>query len=434
MLAFQARLQASQWWSAEQLVASQLKPLHRLLTHVWHSVSAYRPALQAIGFEPAAPITIEMWQRLTPLARRELQRTGDGLCSTAVPASHGEILTNQTSGSTGMPVTVRGTTFDALISKAFILRHFFWHPYDFSGKFVTIRRTHGAMFEYPHGLSEPRWGDTATFPFETGPSATLSIGASITEQAEWLVRQDPNYLMTFPSNLKMLAAHCREHGLKLPRLDLVTTMAEVLSPDVREECRLAWDVSVIDVYSAQEVGIIALQCPVGEDYHVQSETILVEVVNEQGEPCRPGETGRVLVTPLNNYAMPLLRYDIGDFAVVGAPCKCGRGLPALTRILGRERNALLVTSDGERYWPAFGTKKMVELAPIVQHQFVQKSLDRIEMRLVTERPLTATEERALRDHLAANLPRRFALDFAYVDAIPRNSAGKFEDFVCEVAP
>ena len=331
-----------------------------------------------------------------------------------------------------MPVSVIGTTFDATVSKAVILRHFLWHPYDFSGKFVTIRRTHGQMYEYPHGLSMSRWGDTATFPFETGPSAVLSIAASISEQAEWLGRQDPDYLMTFPSNLRFLAIHCRERSLRFHRLDHLMTFGEVLSPDTRDECRRAWGLRVIDVYSAQEVGIIALQCPAGEGYHVQSETIVVEVVNASGEPCRAGETGRVLVTPLNNYAMPLFRYEIGDFAEVGGPCACGRGLPLLTRILGRERNALLVSPAGERYWPAFGTKKLGELAPIVQHQFVQKSLDRLEARLVTERPLTRAEERSLRVYILPNLPHPFSLDFVYLDEIPRNASGKFEDFVCEV--
>ena len=414
------------------MLAGQLDALRRLLVHVWRTIPGYRSALDAIDFDPVAPVDLETWRRLPLLTRRDLQRSGQSLWSTALPASHGEILTNQTSGSTGMPVSVRGTTFDAVIGKAFILRHFLWHPYDFAGKFTTIRRTHGASFDYPHGHSQSRWGDTATFPFETGPRGTLSVGASIAEQVEWLGRQSPDYLMTFPSSLKVLASHCRERGLTFPRLDHVTTLGEVLTPETREACRLAWDVPVIDIYSAQEVGIIALQCPVGEEYHVQSETILVEVVNGQGEPCGSGETGRVVVTPLNNYAMPLLRYDIGDFAVVGKPCKCGRGLPVLTRILGRERNALLVTRDGDRYWPAFGTRKMVELAPIIQHQFVQKSVDRIEVRLVTERPLSTAEEHALRAHFDANLPRRFTLDFTYHAEIPRNGAGKFEDFVCEV--
>jgi phenylacetate-CoA ligase len=433
VLRYQKQLQDSQWWPHERLLEHQVHALGRLVAHGRGTVPFHGARLEEAGLEPERPIDLERWRRLPPLTRRDIQRVGVNLHSTAVPAEHGKILKNRTSGSTGTPVTVQGTTFDAVVGKALMLRHCLWHPYDFAAKFASIRRVHGQNFDYPHGLHLPRWADTATFPFATGPSAILSISASIAQQAEWLLREDPDYLMTFPSNLRFLAAHCRARGIAFSRLEHVTTFGEVLSAETREECRRAWDLSVIDVYSAQEIGIIALQCPTHEGYHVQAETIFVEVVDERGEPCGPGQTGRVLVTPLNNYAMPLLRYEIGDWAEVGRPCPCGRGLPVLKRILGRERNALLVAPTGDRYWPAFGSRKLPQLAPIVQHQFVQKSLQRLEARLVTARPLTQNEERSLRAYILANLPHPFELAFTYFDELPRNGAGKFEDFICEVA-
>src|SRR3546814_13116510 len=85
---------------------------------------------------------------------------------------------------------------------------------------------------------------------------------------------------------------------------------------------------------------LALQCPEHEHYHVQSEAVLLEVLDEEDRPCRPGEVGRVVVTPLTNFAMPMIRYAVGGLAAVGAPCPCGRGLPVLTRILGRARDKI----------------------------------------------------------------------------------------------
>ena len=432
-LTYQKRLQDSQWWSPEDLARHQQRQLTSLVAHAWETVPFQRARLAAAGFEPGRPLDLDQWRRLPPLTRREIQRAGEALWSTAVPPAHGELLTTTTSGATGTPVTVRGTVFDAIIGKALTLRHFLWHPYDFSRRFASIRRVHGTRYEYPHGRHVARWDDTATFPFATGHATILSIGASIAQQAEWLRRVDPDYLLTYPSNLRYLAAHCHANGIAVPSLEHVTSFGEVLSDETREECRRAWDVRVIDVYSAQEVGPIALQCSESEAYHVQAEAILVEVIDDEGAPCRPGETGRVLVTPLNNFAMPLLRYEIGDHALVGERCSCGRGLPVLQRILGRERNALLVGRRGERYWPAFGSRKLRQLAPIVQHQLVQTSVTRLEARLVTERPLTPDEESSLRAHILAALPSRFELAVTYHDEIPRNSSGKFETFICEVA-
>lgn len=368
---------------------------------------------------------------MPPLSRRDLQLHANAL-ATDPPSEHGALLTNKSSGSTGTPVVVQGSVFDAWVFKSLNLRHYLWHPHDFAGRFVSIRHVDAGEANYPTGASYSRWGDTATFPFATGPSAALSIGASISQQAEWLARQDPDYLLSYPSNLLGLARHCRRERITLPHLEFVETMGEVVNADVREAVRDAWDAPLIDIYSAQEVGVVADQCPDNDHYHVPAETILVEVIDEAGEPCAPGQVGRVLVTPLFNYAMPLLRYELGDYAEVGPPCPCGRGLPVLTRILGRERNALLVAPTGERYWPAFGSRKFSEIAPIVQHQFVQKDAERIEARLVTERPLTLAEETTLRQHVLAKLPWPFQISFVYTDRIARNAGGKFENFISEL--
>ena len=128
--------------------------------------------------------------------------------------------------------------------------------------------------------------------------------------------------------------------MRLPGLREVRTLGEASTPDLRALCREAWGVPLVDVYSAEEVGYIALQCPEHEHYHVQAESVLVEILDERGAPAPPGETGRVVVTDLHNFAMPLVRYEIGDYAEVGEPCACGRGLPVLRRIVGRVRNML----------------------------------------------------------------------------------------------
>jgi phenylacetate-CoA ligase len=127
-------------------------------------------------------------------------------------------------------------------------------------------------------------------------------------------------------------------GIRFPRLREVRTSGEPVGATTRQLCRDAWNVPVTDVYAAAEAGCIALQCPGSEHYHVQSESVLVEVLDGWNRACAPGTVGRVVVTTLQNFAMPLVRYDIGDLAEVGAPCPCGRGLPVLTRIAGRVRD------------------------------------------------------------------------------------------------
>ena len=190
------------------------------------------------------------------------------------------------------------------------------------------------------------------------------------------------------------------------------TFGEVLEPRARDACRAAWGVPLVDMYSSQEVGYIALQCPEHETYHVQSENLLVEIVDDDGEPCRPGEVGRVVVTTLHNFATPLLRYELGDFAEVGEACPCGRGLPVLTRVLGRQRN-MLTLPDGDQRWPnirdpsEFASAGGPALPPLQQFQVVQRSLTALEVLLVCPRALGADEEDVMRGYLAATLGHVF---------------------------
>ena len=168
----------------------------------------------------------------------------------------------------------------------------------------------------------------------TGPAYTLSIHSTTDQQAAWLQRCNPEYLLTYPSNVMALMQHSQQHGWRLNKRARCT-FGEIVEPHVRAACQRIWNVPLVDMYSSQEVGYIALECPDRDAYHVQCENVLVEVVDEAGHACQPGEIGRLLVTTLHNFAMPLIRYDIGDYAEVGEACECGRGLPVLKRIVGR---------------------------------------------------------------------------------------------------
>ena len=114
------------------------------------------------------------------------------------------------------------------------------------------------------------------------------------------------------------------------------------------------------------------------------------------------------------------------------PCACGRGLPKIRRILGRQRN-LLRLPDGRRFWPLVGAFGYREIAPVRQYQIIQRSLERVTLRLAAERPLTVAEESGLTEKLLEFLGHRFAVNFEYFTPnISRGPGGKFEDFICEI--
>jgi len=414
------------------LRAAQFRQLQGLLQHAAATVPFYGKRLAENGINVDAPLDEEMWSRIPLLTRRDVQSAGDALLSSAVPMSHGRGDTITTSGSTGTPVTVQTTQTSQFFLRCFTLRSSIWHRFDVKRKFTAIRHNNGPGGEYPNGIEMRSWGGPFDALFVTGPSALLSIMTPVPQQIEWLQRQKPDYFLTYPSNLAALLAYCRENGIRFPKLRAVATMGEILSPYVRRACREIWGVKVLDMYTCQEVGYLALQCPEHEHHHVQSENILLEVLDENDQPCAPGETGRVVITALHNFATPLIRYANGDYAVVGEACPCGRGLPVLKRILGRMRN-MMTLPTGEQLWPYFGSDKLRAAAPLRQFQLVQKSLTELEVHLVVERPFTSEDEGRVRSVITGEIGDVFNIVFIYHETIPRGPGGKYEDFRSEIA-
>jgi phenylacetate-CoA ligase len=141
----------------------------------------------------------------------------------------------------------------------------------------------------------------------------------------------------------------------------------------------------------------------------------------------------VVVTSLLNFAMPMIRYALGDMAEVGPPCPCGRGLPVLARVLGRLRNTLRYP-DGRRGWPMMGDIYHAGVAGIRQYQILQHGLDDIEIKLATAAPLGAEDEAKLREWLHFRSGYPFKVRFSYVAEIPRGPSGKFETFISRIPP
>jgi phenylacetate-CoA ligase len=378
-------------------------------------------------------LTPPQWGALPLLTRSDIQDAGPALRSTAIPPQFGAVHENRTSGATGQPVQVLRTALDGLLWQANTLRDHEWHGRDASLRFAAIRALAPGVAEPPLGVTAPGWGAASEAVRVTGPSALLSLNADIAAQAAWIRRHAPGYLLTYPSNLAALLTHFARTGERLPGLRAVLTVGETVTPELRERCRDTLGVAIEDVYSSQELGYIALQCPVGGQYHVMAESVLVEVLDAAGNPCAPGETGRLVVSSLHNFATPLLRYELRDYATVGTPCACGRTLPVLARIAGRERNMLRLP-DGTTHWPLVGFHRFREIAPVRQYQLVQHALQSVEVRLACDRALTAAEEAQLGAVIRAALGYPFELRFAYYQReLPRAANGKFEEFVCAIA-
>lgn len=434
LAALLTQLEQSQWWPVAAIEQAQMRQLCVLVDHAQRHSRFHAERLA--GFRPDQTRDLRECLSTIPLMRRaDLQSRRAEIDCAWLPPEHGALSLAQSTGSTGEPVSVRRSGLNGLIWMAMTLREHLWQQRDFSQPLAVVRAQLAEEDTARKGVAWTDWGPPVNHLFASGPSHGMSLQTDIVRQAEWLRQIMPAYLLTYPNNLSALlelAAADPVDRAGLARLKQVRTIGETLHDSLRDRCRRVLGVDIVDLYSTQEIGVIAIECPQGGGYHVMSEGLVLELLRDDDLPCATGEMGRVVITDLHNFATPLIRYDLGDLAVADGPCTCGRGLPRIKRILGRQRNFLRLP-DGRRYWPLVGAFGYRDIAPVRQYQIVQRSLERITLRLAVERPLSSAEENALADKLVEFLGHRFVVDFEYfAPAIPRGPGGKFEDFVCEI--
>ena len=421
LTALLGQLQATERLAPDALAALQARRLDLLTAHLATHSTHFRARLREAGLQREELLAPGGLQRLPVLSRRSLQNAPDLYCET-LPDGHGPTYETKTSGSTGEPVVVRRTAVNGMDWMATTMRDHLWQRRDFRRPFCSIRANFTEL------SASKDWGPPVTWLFKTGPSLGIPVMTDLERQIQLIREFQPRFLLIYPSNLAALMSR----GVELPSVRQVITIAETLSPQLRDAAVGTFG-AIADTYSSQEFGTIALQCPDAPFYHLMAENLIVEVLNGDGGACRDGETGRVVATDLRNFATPLLRYEIGDLAQVGPACPCGRGLPTLRRIVGRERNLILLP-DGTRHWPLVGFCYFREIAPVMQFQFIQDGRETLELRLVTERPLTTQEERGLEARVQKTLGFPFAVHFTYFHKrIPAAANGKFEEFICRVA-
>ena len=422
------QLEQTQRLAPDELRAMQNRQLGELLTHVWANVPWHHQRLKDAGLIPGK-IDINAWSDLKLLTRRDIQDAGNDLHASSFPKAHGKAHEGQTSGSTGEPVKVLQTDLDRLFWQAITLRDHAWHNRDVRSSLCVVRANVPAT---PDGEWNQGWGASTDAFFAGGRSALRPIDDDVATLPAWLQQRKPNYLLIYPTVLHALLYRIQAQNIKLPELRGVRTISEILPDETRKMCQDVLGLDVVDLYSSIEVGNIALQCPHSGLYHTQDENLLVEVLDKDGKPCEAGETGRVVITTLHSFAMPLLRYELRDLAEVSPPCPCGRGLRTLKRINGRVRN-MLIAPNGSVRWPMLGYAKFRDAAPVQQYQVVQLALDHLEFRLVTQRPLEASEETALLAILRDALGNFSQIDIRYSTELPLGKNGKFEEFISLVA-
>lgn len=383
--------------------------LLRLLAHA----RAYSPFWRSRLPPPSPTAAVgsgEQLADLPPLTRAEVQTQFEALRARTPGMQDGAIGTMTTSGSSGRPVTVEiFQPAHAPLYSAISICEDIWHGRD-------PNRTKAVVRDLPDAVN-PAWHPIYELLGKTGRELRRNMIDNSPEQLfDWLRDTQPSYVRTLPSIVAKLAEIGDRRSLTLPSVQQFLTFAERVTPELRATVPRVLGGRVVDCYSCEEMGWIALQCPRHDHYHVMSAAVLVEIVDDAGRPCPPGVPGKVLLTALHSYAMPLIRYDIGDIAEWGAPCDCGITLPVIKRLWGRQRSFIMLP-DGNLKLARVTAEYWREIAPVEEYRVVQYADGLIEAFITMARPLSETERAEMQEMLHRVFGHPFQTIITQVPAI-----------------
>ena len=315
------------------------------------------------------------------LTRYDLQQSFHDIKSRWGSVGDNDIYTSISSGSTGVPVRVeKYKNIQEPIDRASALLDLQWHK----------RNPNGSIAFIGFGTKDQEnktWGGFYNELGYHGKYFTRPIVKYSTEEhLEWLSKIRPNYIKASPFLIEELANLAIDTNRNL-RIEHIISMSERVTPKQRRLAESVFGAKIIDRYSCEETGMLALQCPHENHLHVLSANNLVEIVNSEGKPCETGEIGRVLVTNLYSYAMPIMRYELGDLAEWSDNCKCGIRLPILGKLWGRIRHRA-IRLDGTEFPMGFLGDDLGKILKIKSFRTKQYENKDLELELVVDNALS----------------------------------------------
>lgn len=418
-------LERTQWLSADELQQLQLTRLQKLIRHAYENVPFYHEKYRQAGIQPQDIHSLEDFQALPCLTREEVRANLPAL--TARNVDRDSLFPNETGGSTGEPLHffVEGAFWWWNAAAWFRARQ--WHGVREGDRAAWLWGAHEDMPEWSW-----RRRLRATLMQERYLNAFAMTEAKMNDFAQSLRAWRPQMLKGYASTLTLFARHLQKQGITDIRPRYIETTSEKLTAPQRELLEAVFHCPVADHYSSRELGTMAYQCDRG-GFHVCADVRYLEIV-ANGQSAPPGQLGEVVVTSLNQFAMPFIRYKNGDIAVYQEqPCACGRALPCLREVVGRT-NDYLVSGDGQFVHSEFFAYTFRVKPEVDRYQVYQPDARHLEVRLVCNRPVGAAWLEAARAEIQHRFGPATQVTLQVVDHLELTPAGKHRYIISEVTP
>jgi phenylacetate-CoA ligase len=415
--AYLREYERTQWLDPAALARHQLAGLNRLLAHAWAEVPYLRRTWAEHGLSPRPLEDVSELARYPLLTKAQITASYQDMIAASW---RGRSMGKGTGGSTtGEPFRFE-YTMESYARRSAVM----WRGYAWAGLEMGRR----SVYVWGQGVPKGGWHSAKerlyhAFFNRSNLNAYAIRDDNVDEYLAALERARPRIVVGYVAPLLVLARGLAARGRTLRGVEGVITGAEALHEPERKVLEAAFGCPVFNTYGCREFMLLGAECREKRGLHVSADHLVLEIVDGRGAPAGL-EAGDVVVTDLHNFAMPFVRYVTGDRArLSGAACPCGRGLPLLGAVEGRELD-IIRTPDGRSIPGEYFVHVMLEWPQIRQWRLVQTGPATLEFLLVAKAPLDEAQRAALLERTRYGLGGRMTVELRFVDALPPTTSDK----------
>jgi len=411
---YYTELKSSEFYSLEKLKKIQLEKFKTILTEAYQNVEFYKELYKKNDVKISEINSLEDITKLPIIRKNEFKKAYPDK-SINQKYKHKNYLTNSTSGSTGKPFVFALDWKKKDRNEAIQIRNYDIIGYGYGRKFFSL------------------WG------FSPGEKIISKLFkkfilrrkflecTNLTDDKKEIYSQilmnNPNTLLEgYASALVILAKYMISKNYKADLCGVISS-AESLIPEHRKLLKESLSSDVFNRYGSREFGGIAIECQEHKGLHINMESFIIEIVNENGDICVPGEKGSIVVTDLDNHVMPFIRYVIEDFSsLVKEKCTCGRHSILISDPEGRIIDTI-ITPKGKHLSFGFFVLKFEDFPIIDQFQIVQIDQTNLELKIVRNQSFSEEKFKPLLNEVF-DYCAPMVVKVVYVDKIPLEKSGK----------
>lgn len=370
----------------------------------------------------------QKWDDIPILKKNSIQKPIENKLSRGYSLSN--VYIGSSSGSSGMPFVFAKDKFSHALTWAIMINKFLSHKIDLASDLQA--RFYGMPFEKKDRIKEyfkDLLLNRKRFPIYELSEKTFEKFLKKFQKERFV------YINGYPSSLALFARYCQEQNIILknicPSLQICVTTAEMLDEENRKLIKRSFGIPVVNEYGLSELGIMAFENK-NYEWLLNEETVFIEVVDEHGKVLPPGKSGRIIATSLYNKAMPLIRYEVGDFGTLSNVKGKYRVLESLE---GRINDMAVLPSGkkapGQTFY--YACKKLLEKSgKVKEFTIIQQEKDLFYFLYCSDEELDNKEEKLINKVLSDHLEPGIHLKLKKVNKIHRTAAGKLKQFTTKV--